>query len=95
MSPRAPPPPWIRRRWGASPTLPAADTRSLALRRGATVWLLWELHHLPQTALPFPEVTAITTPPPVSHSGQVCSSDADRLCAKHDPRRRSSFSHHP
>lgn len=30
-----------------------------------------------------------------SHSGQVCSSDADRLCAKHDPRRRSSFSHHP
>lgn len=61
-----PPPPWTRRRRGVSPTLPAADTRSLALRRGATVWLLWELHHLPQTALPFPEVTAITTPRPVT-----------------------------
>lgn len=66
MSPRAPPPPWTRRRRGVSPTLPAADTRSLALHRGATVWLLWELHHLPQTALPFPEVTAITTPRPVT-----------------------------
>lgn len=66
MSPRAPPPSWTRRRWGASLTPPAADPRSLALRRGATVWLFWELRDLAQTALPVPEVTAIKTPPPVA-----------------------------